>query len=79
MDCPAATQLFTPDWIVKYMVENSIGRLWLNKHPNDDLKREILNDIQKIFDGEITVEDLLQKYEITLENSSNIELIKKHL
>ena len=35
---PAITQLFTPDWIVKYMVENSIGRLWLNKHPNDDLK-----------------------------------------
>ena len=35
---PAATQLFTPDWIVKYMVENSVGRLWLEGHPNDDLK-----------------------------------------
>jgi len=35
---PAATQLFTPDWIVKYMVENSVGRLWLNCHPNDELK-----------------------------------------
>nr|WP_307990089.1 BREX-1 system adenine-specific DNA-methyltransferase PglX [uncultured Niameybacter sp.] len=35
---PAATQLFTPDWIVKYMVENSIGRLWVEGHPNDDLK-----------------------------------------
>lgn len=35
---PAATQLFTPDWIVKYMVENSLGRLWLEGHPNDELK-----------------------------------------
>lgn len=35
---PAATQLFTPDWIVKYMVENSLGRLWLEGHPNEELK-----------------------------------------
>ena len=31
---PAATQLFTPDWIVHYMVENSLGRLWLEGHPS---------------------------------------------
>ncbi len=37
---PAATQLFTPDWIVHYMVENSLGRLWLEGHPNDVLKSE---------------------------------------
>jgi hypothetical protein len=35
---PAATQLFTPDWIVRYMVENSLGRLWLESHPNNTLK-----------------------------------------
>lgn len=35
---PAATQLFTPDWIVRYMVENSLGRLWLEGHPNEELK-----------------------------------------
>lgn len=35
---PAATQLFTPDWIVHYMVENSLGRMWLDGHPNDGLK-----------------------------------------
>ena len=35
---PAATQLFTPDWIVRYMVENSLGRLWLESHPNDAMK-----------------------------------------
>ncbi|MBD5149893.1 MAG: BREX-1 system adenine-specific DNA-methyltransferase PglX [Oscillibacter sp.] len=37
---PAATQLFTPDWIVRYMVENSLGRLWLEGHPNDALRAE---------------------------------------
>lgn len=35
---PAATQLFTPDWIVRYMVENSLGRLWLAGHPDDELQ-----------------------------------------
>ena len=35
---PAATQLFTPDWIVRYMVENSLGRLWYEGHKNDELK-----------------------------------------
>ena len=35
---PAATQLFTPDWIVRYMVENSLGRLWLSGHPDATLQ-----------------------------------------
>lgn len=35
-DIPAATQLFTPDWIVRYMTENSLGRLWLDVHPDFD-------------------------------------------
>ncbi len=37
---PAATQLFTPKWIVKYMVENSLGRMWLEGHPNEELQKE---------------------------------------
>ena len=37
-EIPAVTQLFTPDWIVRYMVENSLGRLWVEGHPNDNLK-----------------------------------------
>ncbi|MCR5623688.1 MAG: BREX-1 system adenine-specific DNA-methyltransferase PglX, partial [Lachnospiraceae bacterium] len=37
-EIPAVTQLFTPDWIVRYMVENSLGRLWVEGHPNDSLK-----------------------------------------
>lgn len=35
---PAATQLFTPKWIVKYMLENSLGRLWLESHPDEELQ-----------------------------------------
>ena len=35
---PAATQLFTPDWIVKYMVENSLGRFWIEAHEDKELK-----------------------------------------
>ncbi len=37
-EIPAATQLFTPVWIVHYMVENSLGRLWVEGHPDEDLK-----------------------------------------
>lgn len=37
-DIPAATCLYTTDWVVKYMVENSLGRLWLEGHPNDALR-----------------------------------------
>ena len=35
---PAATTIYTPDWAVRYMVENSLGRLWVEGHPNDELK-----------------------------------------
>lgn len=37
---PAATQLFTPDWAVQYMVENSLGRLWIDGHSDSPVKKE---------------------------------------
>ncbi|MCI8646070.1 MAG: BREX-1 system adenine-specific DNA-methyltransferase PglX [Firmicutes bacterium] len=37
-EIPAATQLFTPDWIVRYMVENSLGRIWVEGHSDNSLK-----------------------------------------
>lgn len=37
-DMPAKTQLFTPKWIVSYMVENSVGKLWLESHPDRNLQ-----------------------------------------
>ena len=40
-DIPAATQLFTPNWIVKYMVQNSLGATWLATYPNSPLKGQM--------------------------------------
>ena len=40
-DIPAATQLFTPHWIVRYLVENSLGRLWMLNHPNSGLREKM--------------------------------------
>ena len=40
-DIPAATQLFTPNWIVKYLVQNSLGRQWLATYPDSDLKEKM--------------------------------------
>ncbi len=59
-EIPAVTQLFTPDWIVRYMVENSLGRLWLEGHPNSHLQgnwkyyleeAEQEPDVQSILEG----------------------------
>lgn len=55
-DIPAATELFTPDWIVRYMVENSLGRLWIEGHPNNELKSQ-----WKYFLGEVEQEPDVQK------------------
>ena len=49
---PAATQLFTPDWIVHYMVENSLGRLWVEGHPSARKYLPIHNE-----DGSVHVEE----------------------
>lgn len=40
-EIPAATQLFTPDWIVRYLVENSLGRLWMLNYPSSDLRKRM--------------------------------------
>ena len=45
-DIPAATQLFTPNWIVKYLVQNSIGRLWLMANPHSGLAAQMEYYIQ---------------------------------
>ncbi|WP_455794755.1 BREX-1 system adenine-specific DNA-methyltransferase PglX [Clostridium butyricum] len=57
---PAATQLFTPKWIVKYMVENSLGRLWLEGHPNAELQSEWKYYLEEA-DQEAEVEEELLK------------------
>lgn len=62
---PAATQLFTPDWIVRYMVENSLGRLWLEGHPNDALKSEwkyYLDEVEQKADVQNQLDTIRKDY-----------------
>src|SRR6266446_10727447 len=40
-DIPAATQLFTPNWIVKYLVQNTLGRQWLATYPDSPLRQQM--------------------------------------
>jgi type II restriction/modification system DNA methylase subunit YeeA len=51
-DIPAATQIFTPNWIVKYMVENTAGKIWLDKHPNSPLKGNMKYLVENESDGQ---------------------------
>ena len=64
---PAATQLFTPDWIVRYMVENSLGRLWVEGHPNDSLKSEWKYYLEEAVQEE-SVESELEKIRLEYRN-----------
>lgn len=62
---PAATQLFTPDWIVRYMVENSLGRLWVEGHPNDELKSQwkyYLEDAEQEPDVQAQLASIREEY-----------------
>ncbi|QPL04899.1 MULTISPECIES: BREX-1 system adenine-specific DNA-methyltransferase PglX [Actinomyces] len=45
-EIPAATQLFTPDWIVRYLVQNSVGRLWVLGHPEARLVEQMEYDVE---------------------------------
>lgn len=58
-EIPAVTQLFTPDWIVRYMVENSLGRLWVEGHPDT---WELLKDNWKYY-----LEEAQQEPEVQLQ------------
>lgn len=40
-EIPAATQLFTTDWVVRYLIDNSVGRYWIERHPESKLKDEL--------------------------------------
>lgn len=62
-DIPAATQLFTLHWVVRYLVENTLGRLWVNMHPDTQLKERLEYLVPISNDQE---EPLRQVREITL-------------
>ncbi|MQT91827.1 BREX-1 system adenine-specific DNA-methyltransferase PglX [Pseudomonas helleri] len=64
-DIPAATQLFTPNWIVQYLVQNSVGRQWLQTYPDSPLKGKMPYYIEP---AEQTSEVQAQLAEITPES-----------
>lgn len=62
---PAVTQLFTPDWIVRYMVENSLGRLWVEGHPNEELKSQwkyYLEEAEQEADVQVQLAEIRKEY-----------------
>ena len=64
-DIPAATQLFTPDWIVRYMVENSLGRLWVEGHPDEELKanwKYYIEEAEQEKEVEEKLDEIRKKY-----------------
>ncbi|MEG6534399.1 BREX-1 system adenine-specific DNA-methyltransferase PglX [Caldifermentibacillus hisashii] len=70
-DIPAATQLFTPKWIVQYMVENSLGQLWLEANPNSPLREKMRYYIEPAEQEE----DVKQKLEEIRYKNVNLEEI----
>ena len=58
-EIPAATQLFTPDWIVRYLVQNTVGRLWIQSHPDSQLYKNWDYYIQPSEDDSAGNEDIL--------------------
>jgi type II restriction/modification system DNA methylase subunit YeeA len=57
-DIPAATQLFTPNWIVKYLVQNSLGRQWLATYPESELKHKMAYYIAPAEQSDDVIEQL---------------------
>ena len=65
-DIPAATQLFTTDWVVRYIIDNSVGKYWIERKPNSTL-REQLEYFVSPKNGEISyIEDNIIPQEMTI-------------
>lgn len=58
-DIPAATQIFTPNWIVKYMVQNTVGKIWLDKNPNSKIKSSLKYLVEN--ETDITTEPIISE------------------
>ena len=72
---PAATQLFTPHWIVRYLVENSLGRLWMLNHPNSRLIEQMDYYIEPVSGEQEAVKGEEQKEEfIKIDSPEEIKI-----
>ena len=65
-EVPAATQLFTTDWVVRYIIDNSVGRYWIERNPDSNLKNELEYFVTPK-DGEIpTVDEKITPEQLTV-------------
>jgi len=72
---PAVTQLFTPDWIVRYMAQNSVGRLWLESYPNSSLRSEMKYYVEDVEQAE-EVQKKIDEIKYKNVNPENIRIIE---
>lgn len=72
-EIPFATQLFTPDWIVRYMVQNSLGRYWVESHPED---RELLQEWEFYLENPNPEPDFEEKLAPYINKELEVEEIK---
>ncbi|MFB6468676.1 BREX-1 system adenine-specific DNA-methyltransferase PglX [Cytobacillus sp. Hz8] len=72
-EIPFATQLFTPDWIVRYMVQNSLGRYWVESHPGD---RELLQEWEFYLENPNPEPDFDEKLAPYINKELEVEEIK---
>lgn len=72
---PAVTQLFTPDWIVRYMAENSVGRIWMESNPNSPLRAEMKYYVDDA-EQEENVQNRLKEIQYKNVNPETIKVIE---
>src|ERR1700730_9848404 len=75
-DIPAATQLFTPNWIVKYLVQNTLGRQWLAHHPNSPLKAKMayyIEPAEQPQEVQAQLQEIIRQRVLTTDNTDNTD------
>ena len=82
---PAVTQLFTPDWIVRYMAQNSVGRLWLESYPDSTLRSEMkyyVEDAEQSAEVQKKIDEIKYKNvnpeDIRIIDANCIDMIQSH-
>ena len=77
-DIPAATQLFTTDWVVRYMVDNSLGRYWIERNPESKLREKLAFFVMPK-SGEISyIDDPVKPQDLTFFDKTTPRLIQFH-
>lgn len=74
-DIPVATQLFTTDWVVRYVVDNSLGRYWIERNPDSGLKSKLEFLVVPRSGEFVFVDEKVKPEEITVLEIATMKLI----